>query len=277
MNTPTRVLVLLVLGLVFSSKAAAQEPASSFVPPQLESSGRDWVKMSSGEWLMGDVKGLRDDDFSFDSEDLDDLDLDWDDVAELYSPRILTYVFEDKIVLSGKGVIRADEIVIDDGMTEHHMKRSDLLGIIEGEQKEINYWSLKLGLGFVGRSGNTDQSDINTVLRIKRESALTRLMLNYEGNYGKLNGQESVNNQRASAALDFFLYRNLFITVPAVDYYNDTFHHALALLSVEIWNDDLKLETSLTWDRVESPRPNEDGVVPLRDDFRTYVGFSLDL
>jgi len=366
MPASLKVLLLLLLLLVFgsASQIRAQDSTVEPSPFRPESNGRDWVKMSSGEWLMGDVKSLRDDDLLFDSEDLDELDIDWDDVAELYSPRILTYVFEDKIVIAGKAQIRGNEIVISDGIADHRMTRVDLLGIIEGEPKEINYWSAKLGLGFVGRSGNTDQADLNSVLRIKREAALTRLSLNYETNHGTLNGEDSINNQRATATLDFFVYRDLFISVPTFEYYSDhfqntdyrwslgaslgyfvirdskvewsfslgtsyqqtqylsveegsdigqdtgtlnpstsfdwdltgalefefnynakvgipdtknTFHHALALLSVEIWNDDLKLETSLTWDRTESPHADEYGVVPQRDDFRSYVGFSLDL
>lgn len=350
--------------MIVAASVQAQEATVSFSPPDPAENGREWIRMSSGEWLMGDLKNLRDDDLVFDSEDLGELKLDWDDVAELRSPRVLTYVFEDKIVLSGTGLVRDGKVIVNDGSQEHTMLRTDLLGILEGAPKEINYWSAKLGFGFIGRSGNTDQLDLNGYLRIKREAALNRLKLDLEGNRGEVNDVESINNQRASAVMDWFLYKNAFITLPAVEYYADQFqnldqrwtagaavgiypirnkslewsislgggyqatrfesvedgtdpnektgtvipstslewdltgalelefdynaqisvpetqnayHHAYVLLSVEIWNDNLNLDTSLTWDRVNNPRQREDGSVPSKDDFRTYVGFSLDI
>jgi putative salt-induced outer membrane protein YdiY len=55
----------------------------------------------------------------------------------------------------------------------------------------------------------------------------------------------------------------------------DAYHHALALFSVEIFND-LDLDVSFIWDRVETPRPDDDGERPDRDDFRLTVGLGYE-
>ena len=112
--------------LILALPGLAQEPTHGFAPPDPEPNGREWVRMSSGEWLMGDLKNLRDDDFVFDSEDLNELTLDWDDVVELRSPRVLTYVFEDKVILVGTGLVRGSEVLIDDGTGKlaHRASRS---------------------------------------------------------------------------------------------------------------------------------------------------------
>jgi len=49
----------------------------------------------------------------------------------------------------------------------------------------------------------------------------------------------------------------------------------LGVLSVEL-RKYLDLDVSLTWDRVASPEPLEDGTVPEKDDYRLVVGLALD-
>ena len=77
-NQLIRSSLLSCLMLALAVPSLAQDTTESFSPPEPEPNGREWVRMSSGEWLMGDLKNLRDDDFVFDSEDLDELNLDWD-------------------------------------------------------------------------------------------------------------------------------------------------------------------------------------------------------
>ena len=40
----------------------------------------DWVQFKNGEWLKGEIKDLQDDSFTFDSDEMDELSLDFDDV-----------------------------------------------------------------------------------------------------------------------------------------------------------------------------------------------------
>jgi len=45
----------------------------------------------------------------------------------------------------------------------------------------------------------------------------------------------------------------------------------------DLVGDILELTTSLTWDRVETPQPSADGVVPRRDDVRFALGLGVDM
>jgi hypothetical protein len=38
----------------------------------------------------------------------------------------------------------------------------------------------------------------------------------------------------------------------------------------------LDFDVTAVWDRIQKPRENEDGVVPLQDDFRLSVGLTFD-
>jgi putative salt-induced outer membrane protein YdiY len=55
----------------------------------------------------------------------------------------------------------------------------------------------------------------------------------------------------------------------------DTTHHAVATLQFELTKH-FDLDVSLTWDRVSSPKPDENGSIPKPDDFRLVLGFGLD-
>jgi hypothetical protein len=38
----------------------------------------------------------------------------------------------------------------------------------------------------------------------------------------------------------------------------------------------LDFDVTLVWDRIQRPRPDEDGIVPEQDDFRLTVGLTFD-
>jgi putative salt-induced outer membrane protein YdiY len=69
----------------------------------------------------------------------------------------------------------------------------------------------------------------------------------------------------------FYEYRLQFVD-EAAGRYN---HHMLASLETDITKM-LDFDVTLVWDRIQIPRENEDGVVPLQDDFRLTVGLTFD-
>ena len=222
----------------------------------------------------------------------------------------------------------------------------------------------KASLGFVGRSGNTDQVDFNTSARVRRQSPRIRWDNKYTGNFGTVASEENINNHNFSSVFDVLVKAGFFVTPGMVNLFHDnfqnidlrttvavgagydilrggdvewsaglgagyvqtqfgsvqegeddtegsfslipstslnwditgdiefdfdyniqltvpetrnSFHHASGVLSIDIWGDILDLDFSLTWDRVESPRRDADGNLPVRDDFRTSVGIGIDL
>ena len=72
--------------------------------------------------------------------------------------------------------------------------------------------------------------------------------------------------------IDFDLSYQLQLTVPNID---STSHNMVGVLSVEL-RKYLDLDVSMTWDRVRSPQPLEDGSVPEQDDYRLVVGLAVD-
>jgi hypothetical protein len=217
-------LAIVVVGIVARS-AFAQEPP--WQPPAPDAKADDWIMLTSGEWLRGEIKVMRDEAFEFDSEELDLLNLDWGDIAELRSPRVLTYVFLDERSFDGTasmkdGVIKVAVAI--DG-TVHEYPRNQLLSIVEAADSELDLWSLKASVGLVARSGNTNQTDINTIISLRREADRTRFDVGYTGNFGELSGTQNINNHLANAKYDWYVARGFFVTPLALEYWADKFQN----------------------------------------------------
>ena len=208
--------------LMWGAVAQAQGP---WTPPDPSDQEKDWIKLPAGEWLGGEIKFMRNEDIEFESDKLDVVKLEWVDIVELRSPRILTYSFTEKRIAVGTAAMKDGIIkVLEDGEV-HEFRRQELLSIIEGKGREIDFWSGKLSAGFVSRSGNTDQVDYNALGSLRRDGALIRLDLRYTGNFGKLAGFENINNHLGSARVDAFLSRYVFITPLALEFYSDRFQN----------------------------------------------------
>jgi hypothetical protein len=56
-----------------------------------------------------------------------------------------------------------------------------------------------------------------------------------------------------------------------------SFHHANAVLGIDVLGDLLSLDMAVTWDRTESPKRDAGGNTPNRDDFRMSFGIGVEL
>lgn len=215
--------VLLMGCVVAGSRAHAQDQA--WHPPSPSPESKDWIQLTSGEWLHGEIDLMRDDVLYFDSEELDDLKIDWEDVAEIRSSRILTFTFMEGGVVSGTCSMRGGIIKIDTAAGVGEFQRSDLLSVLEGSPRELNYWSLKSTLGLIARSGNSEQADVSAFLRLRREATRSRFDVEYTGNIGSVQKEQNVNNHLLVTNFNVFVSRRLFLTPAAVEMYTDKFQN----------------------------------------------------
>lgn len=215
------VIVVTLLGIVGTCPALSQE----WHPPEPAANEKDWVQLSSGEWIRGTIDLFRDLEMTFDSDDLDDLVIDWADIAAFRSPRVLTLVFTGERTATGTSSLKDGVILVTTESGTREFRRGDLLSIIEGRPREINFWSAKASIGITARAGNTDQEDANTIVKIKREATRSQLNLHYQGNYGDVNGERTIENHRANVDFNIFVSRNIYVTPFGVEYYADKFQN----------------------------------------------------
>lgn len=208
------------------------EEKEKWEPPPPDPDDFDWIRLTNGEWLKGDITVLRRDSLEFDSDEMDNQKFDWEDIAEVRSPRINSYLF-DPLVEGGEDVevigtllVRGDYVLIRDMEgAEHRFPRARLRTIIPGEPKELNYWSGNVGFGFTSRSGNTDQTEYTGSVNILRRTLDSRFSFDYVGSYGKLEGEQNVNNHRIYTKFDYFMTQRFYWTILGVEAYRDPFQN----------------------------------------------------
>ncbi|PWU14518.1 MAG: hypothetical protein C5B50_17075 [Verrucomicrobia bacterium] len=189
------------------------------------STNLDWIQLKSGEWLAGRLKSLQDEKLEFDSEELNLLTFDWKDIRMVYSPRLKSVLIEKLKPVEGSVFVTTNQVQVIAGSATNTYSRSDLLAITPTGSRELDKWSAKISAGVSFRSGNTHEVDFNTKATLQRRTPVSRLYLDYEGNYGKVSGTETENNHRFIGQFDYFLSRKLYVRVPDVEYLRDPFQN----------------------------------------------------
>jgi hypothetical protein len=200
-------------------------------PPEPWNTRWDWIQLTSGEWLKGEFEWLRDRTVSFDSDELERLEFDWEDIARFHLARPHYYRFESeqlgnrRDVYRGPGEMRDGMVRVwtDAGTVE--FDRKELVNIVEGAGRERDLWSSKVSLGVAVRQGNTDQADFSGTAGLTRESALTRWSVDYTGVISSVNEERNANNHRATTTFDVFVTRRFYVTVPFFEYFTDEFQN----------------------------------------------------
>jgi putative salt-induced outer membrane protein YdiY len=263
--------------------------SASWMLPSNDTAKWDWVLMKSGEWIKGSIDRMRDGDMEFDSDEFDNQVLDMDDVAGFYANRIHTYLLEDGSTISGKAVLRGEELVVDGKKID----RALLLGIIKGKEKERNYWSGKLNLGLALMLGNTEQATFTSSGYIRRESAKSRLSFDHNMTFGRVSKETNVQNLTGTIQFDIYLSKRWYFTPVWGIATHDRFQNIdirvipgagagvhLFKTSVFSWDIDLGLGYQYQDYREVLPgedNPLHDGVVRLSTWMEVDVGKLVDL
>ena len=184
----------------------------------------DWVRLTSGEWIKGNIDRLREDNLEFDSDILEMLEIDFGDVTHVHSPQINTYVFHKRVSATGKAVITPDKVIVQTAEEGTKVfERSELESILEGGRRERDWWYTKLRFGFTLNRGNTDQLTYDIKWNILREDQLTRLDLNYNATFGRTNGVQNVNRHLGEFDFRVFVSDRWFVVPAFGQLLNDRF------------------------------------------------------
>ena len=220
LRSALRMTVATVMLAVVSLPAQAAE----WEPPPPMPDNFDWIQLKSGEWLKGEIKVMYEGSLEFESEELDALSLDFADVNEIRSARVLNVRVRSGQTASGK-VLLADGSVKILGDSPQQFPRAEVLSFTAGVPKERNYWSGTVVAGGNVRSGNSDELEASANVRFQRRTVENRISLDYLGNYGSTDDVESSNNHRANAVWDWFFSEKVFLRPVFVEYFKDPFQN----------------------------------------------------
>ena len=335
----------------------------SWVPPSALPKSFDWIQLTSGEWLKGNLKVLYNKKLEFDSDELDLLELDWEDVKQVRGHRLHSVRFEGPMTVVGILTVIDDKVFITTEEKVLEFDRSRLISIAHGAPEEIGYWSAKISFALDIIEGNTDQINYSTSAYAKRRTSASRFFVDYLGIFNEVEGIETANSQRINSYYDIFKTKRVFWRPVFGEYFRDPFtnidyrvtvgggigfhiidtyktewyispgiayqytqnvsaqagqdtsnstpalvvsteydteltkkidfnvsykfnivnqesgrytHNVRTGLEIELTRR-LDLDLSFVWDRIQDPKPEDDGRVPNQDDFYYFFGLGFEL
>ena len=208
-------------------KAKQKHQAKKWTETYPVSVNADWLQLKSGEWLRGKITILQKDELEFDSDELDDLVIEWKNVKYLksYEPYSLRFYSQGRVSITGAIEVIADKVHVKTDYDDQVFDRSDLQTIASGKETEISLWKSKVTISINVRRGNTDQADFTSKMTAKRRTTNSRLILDYLGNFTQVETTDTINNHRLNQTYDSFLNRNLFWTVVFSEFFRDPFQN----------------------------------------------------
>ena len=217
-----RVVLCWMLVILPAANSAAQDD-TEFVPPD---DGYDWLRLVSGEWLRGELIGAFGDKVEFDSDVLEELVIDAEDVDQFFSKRIFGVSVRDRDdVVIGRVEVDGKTITVRSGEETLVYPLEDVAAITASATRERDRWSGDLSLGFNARSGNTEFIEYNMSAGIERRTARSRTTIDYLGNFNETEEVQVANNHRVSASVDRFTGSRLFWRPLIAQYFRDPFQN----------------------------------------------------
>lgn len=187
----------------------------------------DWLKLSSDEWIKGDIIAMYDEELEFDSKELDLQTIDWDDVAELRSKNKLTIRLIGDVIIEGYVVVKDGKInLVNDEVIESYAL-TNVLSITSSSKREIDLWDAYINLGANFRRGNTAQLDYSIAAGAQRRSPTGHLKMDYIANYSTYDDQDTneklvtANSTRLTSIYDWFFSQKIFLRAMDFEYYSD--------------------------------------------------------
>ena len=192
------------------SKNKIRAPRSDFFPNDIfppNDSQYDWVQLDSRELIKGEINYFYSDTLEFESDGLDTLTIDWDDVRVLQSSKHVSIGLNNRKSIVGRMLMIEDKIYINGTVIPRH----EIITIISGDVNERNFWSIKATIGSNLQQGNTNQLDLNAQASIARRTTLTRLLIDFIATYSENESEILGDNIRLTANYDWFLSERFFI------------------------------------------------------------------
>jgi len=246
---PTAAVTLIIFATIaLAPSNTGAEGNEGWRPPPPMPDDFDWIQLTSGEWLKGKIIAMYEESLEFDSDKLDVLTLDWEDIQEVRSAQTMQVAFLDDVIAVGNLNVDGDDIRVM-GEKEYKSTRSQVLSITAGAPKERNYWSGKVSFGVNYRTGNTEQRETNGRANIIRRTPRDRIKIDYLGNFSESDGTTIADNQRASAGWNRFLSDRFYISPALGEYYRDPFQNIGSRWTLGIGLGFQLVDTStVTWD-----------------------------
>jgi putative salt-induced outer membrane protein YdiY len=242
-TTRITVIVTFLFSLTLSTLSYAEGDRSEWQKPTpVFKQDFDWIKLTSDEWLKGDIISMYDEKLEFDSDELDMQTIDLEDIAELRSKEWQSIRMFDGTIAEGYLVIKDGKLsLVKNGVTTNY-EFSNLLSIASSGKNERDLWDGYVNLGINLREGNTVQFDYTFSAGIQRRSSSSRFKTDYTADYSRYEDQDdgktivTADSDRLTSSYDWFFNPKIYFRAADFEYMTDEFlnidyriHYGIAL------------------------------------------------
>lgn len=242
-TTRITVIVTFLFSLTLSTLSYAEDDRSEWQKPTpVFKQDFDWIKLTSDEWLKGDIISMYDEKLEFDSDELDMQTIDLEDIAELRSKEWQSIRMFDGTIAEGYLVIKDGKLsLVKNGVTTNY-EFSNLLSIASSGKNERDLWDGYVNLGINLREGNTVQFDYTFSAGIQRRSSSSRFKTDYTADYSRYEDQDdgltivTADSDRLTSSYDWFFNPKIYFRAADFEYMTDEFlnidyrvHYGIAL------------------------------------------------
>jgi putative salt-induced outer membrane protein YdiY len=203
-----------------TQKSADQEITLADVPD----SDEDWVWLQSGEFLIGTIEDLYDETLTFDSDDLGDLKIGWDDISRIHSRQLFTVRTVYNEIITGTVTLDNGILTITNNR-QHKVPQEDLLTLIAGLENGVNIWDGKVTFGANLSAGNTEKLEYNAKAEVSRHTTTSRIKAEYTANIGQTNNIQTDDNQRFILTYDVYSDKKMFFRPVDLTLFRDPFQN----------------------------------------------------
>jgi len=241
---------LLILLFIFALHVNANE--SALEKYALENiKDKDWIILTSGELVIGKFYNIYDDYVEFKSIRFKERSIKFKYIKRLKTNKIISINVENMSTFYGFLDIEKEKVVLTLNEKVSVFHKSQIVSAAEVGNDWNGNWQSEITLNIGVKSGNIDQTDIGTIVSLKRKVADSQFNLNYIANFSKSNYQKTIDNHRLN--IDYKVYRTTkFFWQPFFgEYFKDEFsnirnsYNVGAGLGYEIYNTD-KLELDIS-------------------------------
>lgn len=204
-----------------AEEPAAREETSAEVV--IGPAGRDywdWIQLDSGEWLKGTIKAMYRNELEFDSDELDTLTFDWEDIARIRSGRVYSVRIDEETTRTGLLEMEDGTLSIADGQGQE-VGQYEIIAIAPGGDDPTANWSARLSFSAGFRSGAVEEKDLSARGVLQYRTAKSRAYFDFLANYNESSTEVTANDYRATSYFDSFWKQNVFFRLVSVDYYRD--------------------------------------------------------
>jgi len=180
----------------------------------------DWIQLTSGEWLKGEIKAMYSYSLEFDSDELDLQEFDWEDISRIRTADEYSVRVDRDTTRVGKLAMKDETLTIDDGSSVT-VGQYGLISIAPGTASELSNWTSKVTLSSSLRSGSTQQKDVSLRAVVQRRTAKRKFYMDFLSNYTETEGHITSNDYRLNAFFDSFLTRRVFLRPISIEYFSN--------------------------------------------------------